>query len=94
MILKQTRRTFFVDSNKAQYQDRCFFVNDLPNFSVLDPIMFIDDTNLFFEQTDLIILFYIINEELNKIYEWLNANKLSLSLIWVRFLEVRFEVEG
>ena len=56
--------------------------------------MFIDDTNLFFEQTDLIILFYIINEELNKIYEWLNANKLSLSLIWVRFLEVRFEVEG
>ena len=56
--------------------------------------MFIDDTNLFFEQTDLIILFYIINEELNKIYERLNANKLSLSLIWVRFLEVRFEVEG
>ena len=32
------------------------YVNDLPNSSVLEPIMFADDTNLFFEQTDLRIL--------------------------------------
>ena len=28
-------------------------VNNLPNSSVLDPIMFSDDTNLFFEHTGL-----------------------------------------
>ena len=40
--------------------------------------MFEDDTNLFFKHGDLRILFAIVSEELNKIYEWLNANKLSL----------------
>ena len=55
------------------------YVNDLPNSSVLDPIMFADDTNLFFEHTDLRILFSMVNDELEKIYEWFNANKLSLN---------------
>ena len=55
------------------------YVNDLPNFSVLDPIMFADDANLFFEHKDLRILFSMVNDELNKIYEWFNANKLSLN---------------
>ena len=41
--------------------------------------MFADDTNLFFEQTNLKILFSVVNEELNKVYEWFNANKLSLN---------------
>ena len=39
--------------------------------------MFADDTNLFFEHTDLRILFSMVNDELNKIYEWFNANNLS-----------------
>ena len=38
-----------------------------------------NDTNLFFEHTDLRILFYIVNDELNKLYEWFKANKLSLN---------------
>ena len=41
--------------------------------------MFADDTNLFFEHTDLRILFSMVNNELKKIYEWFNANKLSLN---------------
>ena len=41
--------------------------------------MFEDDTNLFFKHGDLWILFAIVNEELNKICEGLNANKLSLN---------------
>ena len=41
--------------------------------------MFADDTNLFFEQTNLKILFSVVNEELNKVYEWFSANKLSLN---------------
>ena len=43
------------------------YVNDLPNSSVLDPTMFADDTNLFFEHKNLRILFYMVNDELNKI---------------------------
>ena len=54
-----------------------FFVNDLPNSSVLVAIMVADDTNLFFEHTDFRTLFSMVNGELNKIYEWFNANKLS-----------------
>ena len=45
------------------------YINDLPNFSVLDPIMFADDTILFFEHTDLRTLFSMVNDELNKIHE-------------------------
>ena len=55
------------------------YVNGLPNFSVLEPIMFADDTNLFFEQTDLRILVSMVTNKLKKIYEWFNANKLSLN---------------
>ena len=49
------------------------YVNDLSNSSILDPIMFADDRNLSFEHTDLRIFFSMVNDELNKIYEWFNA---------------------
>ena len=55
------------------------YVNDLPNSSVLEPVMFADDTDLFFEHTDLRILFSLVNDERKKIYEWFNANTLSLN---------------
>ena len=42
--------------------------------------MFADDRNLFFEYTDLRILFSMVNNELKKISEWFNANKLSLNI--------------
>ena len=41
--------------------------------------MFAYDANLFFEHTDLKILFSMVNDELKRIYEWFNANKLSLN---------------
>ena len=41
--------------------------------------MFADDTNLFFEHADLRLLFSMVNDELKKIYEWFNVNKLSLN---------------
>ena len=52
------------------------YVNDLPNSSVLEPIMPADDI---IEHTDLTILFSEVNDELKKIYEWFNANRLSLN---------------
>ena len=41
--------------------------------------MFANDTNLFFSQKKLKELFHIVNLELNKVFEWFNANKLSLN---------------
>ena len=56
------------------------YVNDLPNASkILDPIMFADDTNLFYCQANIKTLFYVVNKELTKLNEWFACNKLSLN---------------
>ena len=50
------------------------YVNNLPNAShLLDPIMFADDANLFFNHKDIKHLFTVVNNEL----DWFTANKLS-----------------
>ena len=51
------------------------YVNDLHNSSALDPVMFADDTNLFCEHKDLKTLFSLVNQWLQKINEWFEANK-------------------
>ena len=56
------------------------YVNDLKNASsVLDPIMFADDTNLFYTHSNIQKLFSIMNEELASINQWFTSNKLSLN---------------
>ena len=57
------------------------YVNDLSNASrLLDPIMFANDTNLFFNHKDIKHLFTVVNNELVNIKDWVNANKLSLNV--------------
>ena len=41
---------------------------------------FADDTNLFCTGIDLKNMIRQVNEELAKIYAWVNANKLSLNI--------------
>ena len=53
------------------------YVNDLRNSSALNPIMFADNMNLFYEHKDLKTLFSLVNEEQQKLNEWFEANKLS-----------------
>ena len=56
------------------------YVNDLCNVSkIFEPIIFADDTNLFFSHKSIKELFHIANLELNKVFKWFNANKLSLN---------------
>ena len=56
------------------------YVNDLSDVSkILEPIMFADDTNLFFTHKNLKELFQTVNSELDKVFQWFNANKLSLN---------------
>ena len=47
--------------------------------NILEPIMFADDTNLFFSHKYIKEFFLNINSELSKIIQWFNANKLSLN---------------
>ena len=44
--------------------------------SILKPIMFAEDTNLFY--SNIKQLFHVMNQELLNIQTWFNANKLSL----------------
>ena len=57
-----------------------FYINDLPQASkLLDLIMFVDDTNLFYSGKDTHLLFNTVNNVLPNISHWLNSNKLSLN---------------
>ena len=56
------------------------YVNDLNNASgILDPIMFADNTSLFYSDKSIHQLFTKVNEELKKTEDWFKANKLSLN---------------
>ena len=62
------------------------YVNDLPNSSnVTVPIMFAEDTNFFFEHSNINTLLKTVNDELIKINEWFSANKLSLNVGKTKF---------
>ena len=53
------------------------YVNDVKNASsLLDPIMFADDTNLFLTHKDINYLFEMANLQLERINQWFISNKL------------------
>ena len=63
------------------------FVNDLSNSTkVLDPVLFADDANLFFSDSNIRTLFEIANQELSQINDWFFANKLSLNLEKTKYM--------
>ena len=47
---------------------------------MLDPIMFADDTNLFFSNSNIKTLIATVNRDLEKISLWFIANRLSLNV--------------
>lgn len=57
------------------------YINDLPNASSLtEPILFADDTSIFYSHKDVNKLILTLNLELDKISTWMKANKLSVNL--------------
>ena len=57
------------------------FVNDMFNISnVLSNVLYADDTCISLRGSDITALFDLLNVELNSLYEWLNANKLTLNV--------------
>ena len=62
------------------------YVNDLQYVStILNPIMFADDTNLFYSHQDIKYLFKKVNTELQSINSWFISNKLSLNVGKTKF---------
>ena len=56
------------------------YVNDIYRCSqIFDFYLFADDTNLLYSDKDLKDLETVVNEELIKVGDWLDANKLSLN---------------
>ena len=54
------------------------FANDLQDVTkFLDPIIFADDTNLFYSSSNINKLFDNVNEELSNVINWFFTNKLS-----------------
>ena len=57
------------------------YINDLQlAVDLLDPIMFADNTNLFYSNKDINTVFFKVNDELQKINQWFISDKLSLNV--------------
>ena len=66
------------------------YINDLPNISdKLQFFLFADDTNIFFESSDLKLLEKTVNKELKKLSLWLNLNRLALNVSKTNFVIFR-----
>ena len=63
------------------------YINDLPSVSKsLAFYLFGDDTNIYFEASDLFTLQKVLNCELRHVKKWLDANKLSLNIDKTNFV--------
>ena len=62
------------------------FINDLPNSTSVLSYLFADDTNIYFEPENLDKLQRIVNNELKKVKQWLDVNKLSLNIDKTNFI--------
>ena len=66
------------------------FINDLPSVSkFLTFYLFADDTNIYYESSDLMNIQKIVNRELRKIRKWLEANRLALNIEKTNFVIFR-----
>ena len=63
------------------------FINDLPNISRhLTFYLFADDTNTYYESSNLLHIQKIVNRELRKVRKWLEANRLALNIDKTNFV--------
>ena len=73
-------------SSRIYFRSSTLYINDMQNASrIFQPIMFADDTNLFYSHKNIKHLFRIVNQELKNIHTWFNANKLSINLTKTKY---------
>ena len=54
------------------------YVNDLPNVSNFKITLFVDDANFHMSHSNIQTLLLLVNQEINKVDEWIKNNKLTL----------------
>ena len=63
------------------------YINDLPNcLSNCKPRMYADDTHLTYASSNLENLQFCLNEDLANVFDWLQANKLTLNMTKTEFM--------
>ena len=63
------------------------YINDLPNcFSNCKPRMYADDTHLTYASSNLENIQFCLNEDLANVFDWLQANKLTLNMTKTEFM--------
>ena len=55
----------------------------------LELVLFADDTNIFFEHSDLDVLTSHLNDQLHNVLTWLKANKLSINVKKIKLMIFR-----
>ncbi len=66
------------------------YINDIENCSdILSFVLYADDTNAFFSNSCLKTLSSTVQNEMNKVVKWLNANKLSINASKTKFVIFR-----
>ena len=66
------------------------YINDVCNvLKILDLILFADDTNVFFSHKNVDVIQKTLNDELPKLSDWCNTNKLSVNLKKSKFMIFR-----
>ena len=65
------------------------YVNDIHQACESSILSFADDTTLYISDHNLISLFGKVNEEINKLYKWFCANKLSLNANKTKYIVIR-----
>jgi hypothetical protein len=57
------------------------YINDICNVSqLIDIVLFAVDTNIFFSHKELYYVINTLNREMEKLSDWFQANKLSLTV--------------
>ena len=64
------------------------FINDLPNATNFYIKLFADDTFLCAQNADIKLLEKEVDIEINKVYQWLAANKLTLNISKSKFMMI------
>ena len=63
------------------------YINDLPNcLSYCDPIMYADNTHLTYASDNVENIESYLNQDLENIYSWLRANRLTLNMTKKEFM--------
>ena len=89
MVILQSSFPLYMVCHKGQCRTNSVFnfINDLPKvYKFLNFYPFADDTDIYYESSDLLNVRKIVNRELRKVRKWLDANRLASNINKTNFV--------